>query len=242
MKKQVVVIGAGRFGSSMARELYQAGHDVLAIDLDEKKIQEMLGEVTYAVRADATSESVLKELGVQNFDVAVVAIGSDIQASILVTVLLKSLGIPFIIARSISELHADTLERVGADKVVYPEQEIGRRVAHVEFHPGVMDYMDVAPNLGITKVRPPDHLIKHTLEEAGLGGPRDKYGLAVLAIRRGREVILSPSRDEEIKPGDIFIVAGNAEQLGRLHLSPKELSKQPPVELIQQPHLPRSAS
>jgi len=225
MKKQVVVVGAGRFGASVARELYQSGHDVLAIDLQEGKIQDLLGEATYAVRADATSESVLKELGVPNFDVAVVAIGSDIQASILVTVLLKSLGIPFIIARSINQLHADTLDRIGADRVIYPEHEMGRRVAHVEFYPQVMDYMDIAPNLGIIKVRPPDHLIKHTLDEAGLGGSRDKYGLAVLAIRRGREVILAPSKSEEIKSGDIFIVAGNAEQLGKLHLTQKELAK-----------------
>ncbi|MFQ6027425.1 MAG: potassium channel family protein, partial [Dehalococcoidia bacterium] len=99
MKKQVCVIGLGRFGASVAQELYQAGHDVLAIDTDESRIQDMLGQVTYAVRADATNESVLRELGVGDFDVAVVALGSDnIQASILVTVLLKSIAIPFIIA------------------------------------------------------------------------------------------------------------------------------------------------
>jgi trk system potassium uptake protein TrkA len=235
MKKQIVVVGLGRFGSSIARELYQAGHDVLAIDLDEKNVQDTLGEVTYAVRGDATSETLLKELGVQNYDVAVVAVGSDIQASILATVLLKSLGIPFIVARSSNDLHGNTLERIGADKVVYPEQETGRRVAHVEFHPGVIDYMDVAPNYGITKMRPPDHLIKLTLEKAGLSGPRDKYGLAVLAIRRGRECILVPSKDEEILSGDILIMAGTAEQLGKLHLSSRDRVKKPStVEMVQQ--------
>jgi len=242
MKKQAVVIGLGRFGSSMARELYQAGHDVLAIDLDEKNVQSALGEVTYAVRGDATSETLLKELGVQNSDVAVVAIGSDVQASILVTVLLKSLGIPFIIARSSNQLHGDTLERIGADKVVYPEQETGRRLAHVEFHSGVIDYMDVAANYGITKMRPPDHLVKLTLEEAGLSGPRDKYGLAVLAIKRGRECVLVPSKDEVIMPGDILIVAGNSEQLGKLYLSSKELAKKSKVELVQHQEVPRGAS
>ena len=242
MKKQVVVVGLGRFGSSISQELYQAGHDVLALDLDEKKVQNALGEVTYAVRGDATSETLLKELGVQNFDVAAVAIGSDIQASILVTVLLKSLGIPFILARASNQLHGDTLERIGADKVVYPELETGRRLAHVEFHPGVIDYMDVASNYGITKMRPPEHLVKHTLEEAGLSGPRDKYGLAVLAIRRGRECVLVPSKDEEIRPGDILIVAGNTEQLGKLHLSPKEHAKQSQVEPAHQRELPRGAS
>ena len=219
MKKQVVVVGLGRFGSSVAKELYQTGHDVLAIDLREDNIQELLGQVTYAVKADATSETVLKELGVSNFDVAVVAIGTDLQASILVTVLLKSLGVPFIVARAATELHGNTLERIGADKVVYPEQELGRRLAHVEFNPGELDYMEVAPNTGISKIRAAGSMVKQTLEEAGLSGHRDRYGVAVLAIRRGRDVVLMPAKDEEIKSGDILIVVGTNDQLGKLHLS-----------------------
>lgn len=221
MKKQAVVIGLGRFGSSMARELYQAGHDVLAIDVDEQSVQNTMGKVTYAVRGDATSKALLEELDVRNSDVAVVSIGSDVQASILVTVLLKSLDIPFIIARASNQIHGDTLERIGADKVVYPEEEIGRRLAHLDFHSGVIDYMYLASNYGIAQMRPPDNMVKRTLEQAGLSGPTDKYGLAVLAIRRGRECVLVPSKDEEIMPGDIIILAGNAEQLGKLHLSPK---------------------
>ena len=227
MKKQVAVIGLGRFGSSIAKELYQMGHDVLGIDLNEKNVQDMLGHVTIGVTADATNETVLKELGLPNFDVAVVAIGSDMQASILVTVTLKDVGIPFIVTRAINELHGNAVERVGADKVVYPEQEMGRRLAHIGFEPGLLDYMEVAPNYGITKQRPPEQIIKRTLEEAGLAGPRDKYGIAVLGIRRGREYFLVPSKDEEIRPGDILIVAGNNEQLSKIHTSAKEA----PVEI-----------
>lgn len=223
MKKQVVVIGLGRFGSSIAKELYQMGHDVLAMDLDEHSVQDMLGQVTYAVKADATNEAVLKELGVSNFDVAVVAIGTDLQASILVTVLLKDLEIPFVVTRAINELHGNTMERIGADKVVYPEQEIGRRLAHVGFDPGVLDYMEIAPTSGITKLRPPEQLVKRTLEEVGLAGPRDRYGIAVLAIRRGRDYVLVPAKNEEIKPGDILVVAGNSEQVSKIHDLPREL-------------------
>ena len=218
MKKQVIVVGLGRFGHSMAMELYQSGHDVLAIDLDEKKVQDTLGQVTYAVKGDATSEALLKELGAQNFDVAIVAIGSDIQASILVTVLLKSLNIPFIIARSTNELHGNTLNRIGADKVVHPEEETGKRLAHVEFQSGILDYMDISSDYGVTKMRPPGKMIDHTLEESGLSGPRDKYGIAVLAIRRGRECILVPSKEEIIQTGDMLIVAGTAESLAKLHM------------------------
>ena len=218
MKKQVCVIGLGRFGSTVARELYQSGHDVLAIDIDEAKIQDTLGHVTYAVRADASSESVLKELDVADFDVAVVSLGSDnIQTSILVTVLLKSLGVPFIIARAADELHGSTLERIGADKVVYPEAESGRRAAHVGFDPGVIDYMPIVPNFGITKVRPPEEMFRHTLEEVGLAGSKDKYNISVLAIRRGRSYIMHPAKDEEIKPGDVLIVAGTNEHVAHLY-------------------------
>ena len=217
MKKQVCVIGMGRFGATVARELYQAGHDILALDTDEAKIQEMLGEVTYAVRADATSESVLREMGVADFDVGIVALGSDnIQASILVTVLLKSLAMPFIISRAANELHGETLERIGADKVVYPEMESARRVAHVDFNAGILDYMELAPNVGISKVRPPEGMLRRTLDAAELGS-QGKFGVAVLAIRRGRSYILNPSKFEEIAPGDILLVAGKNEQISKLH-------------------------
>ena len=227
MKKQVCVIGMGRFGATVARELYQSGHDVLAIDNEEGKIQDMLGQVTYAVRADATNESVLRELGVSDFDVAIVALGSEnIQASILITVLLKSLTIPFIIARAATQVHGEALERIGADKVVYPEAESARRVAHIDFNAGIVDFMELAPGSGISKVHPPEEMLRHTLDEAGLGGPRGKYGVVVVAIRRGRAYILNPSKDEDIKLGDQLIIAGRNDQIAKLHSNAKEL---PPV-------------
>jgi len=154
-------------------------------------------------------------------------LGSEnIQASILITVLLKSLGIPFIIARAASELHGDTLERIGADKVVYPEMESARKVAHIDFNPGILDYMEIAPNSGISKVRPPEQMLRRTLEEAGLGGPDNTQGIVVLALRRGRSYILNPAKDEEIKSGDVLIVAGRNDQIGRLYSQARDL---PPV-------------
>ncbi|NQW23131.1 MAG: TrkA family potassium uptake protein [SAR202 cluster bacterium] len=226
MKKQVCVIGLGRFGSTLAQELYQSGHDVLAIDVDEAKVQDQLGSATYSVRADATSESILKELDVAAYDVCIVSLGSDnVQASILVSVLLKSLGVPFIIARAANELHGVTLERVGVDRVVYPEAESARRTAHVGFDTGVIDYMPIVPDFGISKIRPPEEMLGHTLEEAGLAGSTDRHGISVLAIRRGRTSFLHPAKDEEIKAGDVLIVAATNEQLGKIsdlarHLEP----------------------
>ncbi len=217
MKKQVCVIGLGRFGSTVAQELYQSGHDVLAIDINEARIQEQLGQATYSVRADATNESVLRELDVQDYDVAIVGLGSDnIQTSLLVTVRLKSMNIPFIIARAANELHGSTLELIGADRVVYPEADSARRTAHVGFDTGVIDYMPIVTNYGISKMRPPEEMIGHTLEDAGLSGTNDRHGISVLAIRRGRTSFLHPSKDEQIKPGDVLIVAATNEHLGRL--------------------------
>ncbi len=226
MKKQVCVIGLGRFGSTLAQELYQSGHDVLTIDVDEAKVQDQLGRATYSVRADATNESILKELDVAEYDVCIVCLGSEnIQASILVSVLLKSLLVPFIIARAANELHGSTLERVGVDRVVYPEAESARRTAHVGFDTGIIDYMSIVPDFGISKLRPPEEMVGHTLEEAGLAGSADRHGISVLAIRRGRTSFLHPAKDEEIKAGDVLIVAATNEHLGKIseiarHLEP----------------------
>ena len=217
MKKQVCVVGMGRFGSIVANELYQSGHDVLAIDNDEAKIQEQLGRVTYAVRADATNETVLRELDIPDYDVVIVALGSDnIQASVGMTVLLKSMGVPMIIARAASDLHGETLERIGADRILFPEAENARRVARLEFTRELLDYMPILADYGISKIRPPEGMLNHTLEEAELSGAGDRHGIAVLAIRRGRTSLLHPARDEVMQPGDVLILAANSEQISRL--------------------------
>ena len=234
MKKQVCVLGLGRFGATLSHELYQSGHDVLAIDIDEAKIQDQLDRATYAVRADAPNEAILKELDVSEYDVCIVSLGSEnIQSSILVSVILKSMGVPFIIARAANELHGSTLERVGVDRVVYPESESARRTAHVGFDAGVIDYMPIVPDFGISKLRPPEQMLGHTLEEAGLAGTADRHGISVLAIRRGRTSFLHPAKDEEIKAGDVLIVAATNEHLGKIseiasHLEPTSSDRHTP--------------
>ena len=164
----------------------------------------------------ATSEAVLRELGVPNFDVGIVAIGSNIQANIMTTVLLKSFGLAQVVARATNQLHGQTLERIGADLVVYPEQQMGLRVARNLFNPGVLEYMEVGANFGVSKLRVPEAMSRKTLKEAGLAGARDKYGLAVLAIRRGQKVIHLPAEEERLQPGDVLIIASETERLGKL--------------------------
>ena len=226
MKKQVCVIGMGRFGSTVAHELYQSGHDVLAIDLDEATIQDQMGKVTYAVRADATTESVLHDLDIPDYDVVIVALGSEnVQSSVGITVLLKSMGVPLILARAANELHGETLERIGADRVLYPEAENARRVARLEFSREQLDYMPILADYGISKVRPPEGMLNHTLEEAELSGSGDRHDISVLAIRRGRTSLLHPARDEVMQPGDVLILAGTTEQLSKLTETAKRLEE-----------------
>ena len=194
MKRQVAVIGLGRFGSSVVRSLYNLGHDVLAIDDDESRVQQIVGQATYALTGDATDESVLRELGIPDYDAAVVAIGSAVVPSIMASVLLKTLEVPYIVSRAYNDLHGNTLERIGVDKVIYAESEMGVRLAHSLFNPNIQEYLEVTPNFGISKMRIPSRFVNMSLNELGFSNARDKYGLAVLAIRRRSDITLNPGR------------------------------------------------
>ena len=215
-KKQVVVIGLGRFGSGVARSLYNLGHDVLAMDVNDDRVQSMMGQVTYPISGNATNETVLKELGVPDYDAAVVAVGSDIPGSVMACVLLKTMEIPYIVARATNELHGITLERIGVDKVIHPESEMGVRLAHNLFNPNLQEYLEVAPNFGLSRMKVPPQFVDKSLKELGFSSPRDKYGLAVLAIRRGKDVTLNPDIDDRLRSGDMLMLAGRDELLERL--------------------------
>ena len=216
MKKQVVVVGLGRFGSSVATSLYNLGHDVLAMDKDEAKVQNMMGHATHALTGNATDEHVFRELGIPDYDVAIVAIGSDMVSSVMASVLLKTMGVPYIVARAPDELHANTLERIGVDRVVHAESEMGVRLAHTLFNPNVKEYLELTPNFGISKILVPNRYDEMSLKELGFSNPRDKYGLAVLAIRRGKEITLNPDGDDRLRAGDELVLAGRDDLLDNL--------------------------
>ena len=155
MNQQVVVIGLGRVGSSVAKALYNLRHEVLAIDKNEDRVQSMMGQVSFPVTGDASNEAVLRELGVDKYDAAVVAVGTDIVASVLSTVVLKNMDVPYVVARAEDDLHGNTLERIGADKVVHAESEMGVRLAHGLFNPNVQEYLGLAPEYGLSRIRAP---------------------------------------------------------------------------------------
>ncbi|MCM8749302.1 TrkA family potassium uptake protein [Thermomicrobiaceae bacterium CFH 74404] len=213
MGRQIIVIGVGRFGSAVAMELERLGHEVLAIDRSSRAIEAVADYVTHAVTADVTDLETLRELGAQDFDAAVVAIGTDERSSIMATVLLKKLGVKFVLAKAQNALHGDILSMVGADRVVYPERETGIRVAHSLTMPLAKDYFDVGPGYGLAKVFVDSRLVGKTLEELDLRG---RFGVTPLFLRRGEQVIMNPHREERLRLGDELTVAGRDEQLEQL--------------------------
>lgn len=211
--KQFVVIGLGRFGESVAKTLYGLGHDVLAIDMDEDSVQEISDSVTHAVQMDATDESALRTLGLRNFDVAVVTIGSNIQASVMVTLLVKDLGVKYIIAKGQSDLHAKVLYKIGADRVVLPEKDMGVRVAHNLVSASILDYIELSPDYSIMEMKALEEWNGKNLTELKL---RSRYGINVMAIKKDDDINISPSADEVISSDDIIVAIGSAEDLAKI--------------------------
>ena len=217
MKKQVAVIGIGRFGRSVASALYNLGHDVLAIDKKEERVQDMLGKVTYPVSGDATNELTLKELGVPSYDAAIVAIGSDTVSSLMTSVLLRSLKENmYIVARAQDELQSNALRLVGVNKTVLAEHEMGEQIAHNLFNPNVQEYMSMNSTYGISKILVPKHIQGKSLKDLSIGTSRDKYNLTALGIIRSKNIILNPDVNEIIKKDDILLIAGNNELIDKL--------------------------
>lgn len=213
MKHSVLVIGLGRFGASAARELMRLGHEVLAIDSGEAIVNDIAPEVTHAIQLDAADEDALRAVGAAEFDHAIVAISSNVEASIFATMALKKLGVKNLIAKAANPLHGAILERVGADRVVYPEREMGLRVAHSFSVRNVVDYLDVAPRFGIVKVRPPEAFVGKTFRELDLA---NRLHLTPIALRRGDDVTVNPHRDDALKAGDELILIGMDDRLEQL--------------------------
>lgn len=229
MKKQVAILGLGRFGFSLANTLLSMGYDILAMDKDEKKVQAIAPIITRAIQADGTDEAVLRQLGIDKFDVAIVAMGSDIQNSVLSTILLRKLGVRYVVARAENELHGSILDKIGADKVVYPEREMGARVAHGLTLTQVLDYMPLSPAYGIAKLAPPNSFIGRTISELGLGR-EGRWGIAVLMIQREREVIVTPDRMEVIRDNDILVVSGDDSNIERMLTEARKIQSEEELE------------
>jgi trk system potassium uptake protein len=214
MSRQFVIIGLGRLGSAMLDTLLSLDHEVLGIDLDENLIQELAGEYPRAhlVAADATDESVLRDLNVAHFDGAAVVIGEDMEAGILATANLKELGVPFVVARAISKLHGRVLERIGADRIIEPERDMGAQVARTMSSPVVLDYVDLGEDEALVEAEVPKEWVGKSLADLHLSR---ESGLTILAIKPKGKAGTIPSGDTVLNEGDVIVVGGTKDALDR---------------------------
>ncbi|MDA8927477.1 TrkA family potassium uptake protein [Aquiluna sp.] len=207
----VIVIGMGRFGSSLALELMRTGHEVLGVDTDERLVQQMAQELTHTVKANTTEEAVLQELGIQEFDAAVVAIGADIEASILTTSLLLQLGVPNVWAKANSKSHGQILKQLGVQHVIFPEYEMGKRVAHMVSGES-LDYVPIDNDFVMVKAQVPESFSEKTLAELKI---RSNYKVTVVAVNKGDGEYEPAFPETVLQSGDQIVVAGKVEPLDK---------------------------
>ncbi|KWW17582.1 potassium uptake system protein [Peribacillus simplex] len=209
-KRQYAVIGLGRFGTSVAHRLYTAGQEVLGIDINEESVENAELSVTHAVIADTTEAETLKSIGIRNFDCVIVAIGNDMQSSILTTLLLKELGVKKVIAKALNKNHGQVLSKIGADWVIYPERDMGERVANQLLSPNMLNYIELSKEYNIEEIILPMSMKGKSLRELDL---RATYNISVIAIVSNGEIIIAPSPDQDIHEKDMLLVVGNKEDL-----------------------------
>lgn len=213
MNKQFVIIGCGRFGSSVATKLSDLGCEVMVVDSSEETVQGISDSVTFAVQADATDENALKAVGIRNFDVAVITIGANIQASIMVTLMVKELGVKHIVAKAQNEMHAKVLYKIGADRVVFPEREMGVRVAKNLVSNKILDYIELSEDYTIVEVTPLKEWVGKTLIEIDI---RAVYGINVIAVKKLTGINISVGPNEIIEEHDVLVVIGHNDDIKRV--------------------------
>ncbi len=211
--KQFAVIGCGRFGSSVAKTLYKSGFDVLALDDDECVIRNIADHVTHAATIDIDDANALKEVGIRNMDVVIIGIGSDLKASVMSTLLVKEMGVKYVVAKAQDEMHAKVLNKIGADRVIFPERDMGVRLAYNLTSTNILDFIELSPDYSIMEIVSPKKWHDRSLKENNI---RARYGLSVLAIKRGEDVNVSPQAEEVVQNGDVLIVVGSNEDLKKV--------------------------
>lgn len=213
--KSFLIIGLGRFGNAVARELAGLGQEVLAVDRDVDNVQRIADHVTQAIVGDAQDEAVLRSVGARNFDCCIVAVAGDMEASVLITVILKEMGAKYVVAKAQSAVHARVLERIGADRVVLPESEMGQRLAQRLARTNVVDFIGVSDDFSILEIHAPKSWIGQSLGHLNV---RSRYLINVLAIRHGDggRVDVTPAVDQVIGANDVLIVIGTNENINKV--------------------------
>ncbi|MBM3778417.1 MAG: TrkA family potassium uptake protein [Acidimicrobiia bacterium] len=217
-KRQFAVIGLGRFGAAMATTLTTLGHEVVGIDARDDAVQALADTIEQAVQLDATDVKALRAAGVQNVEVAVVSIGENIEASLLVVMQLREIGVKAIVAKAVTPIHGRILEKLGVTRVVFPEREMAIRLAHSLASRNVLDYVEFSAGFSIAEVPAPEAFVGRTLRQLEI---RPRFGLTLIAVRRqvpggGEETTVAPGADEVIRTGDRLALLGSQAQIEKL--------------------------
>lgn len=212
-KNQYVVFGLGRFGTALTKALYDYGEEVLAVDIDEECVADIAPHCTHSVCMDATDAQNLEQLGINNMDVAIVCVASNIEASIFITLMCKQMGIPRVISKARDERHKLVLERIGADSVIIPEIAMGERLAAMLAKPNVVEIMTLANSFRMVEIHTPKHWVDKTLIELNL---RKTERVNIVVIKRGDDIITSPAADCKLLADDLLVIAGSIDDIKRL--------------------------
>ena len=213
MSKSFAVIGIGRFGTSVALTLSLMGHEVLAVDTSAAAIDSIADRVTHAIVADATDERVLRRIGIAEFDAVVISVAADIRASILTAMLSKELGAKRVVAKAADDLHAKLLIKAGADQVIQPERDSGVRLARSIAVDSVLDYFALTDDVSINELRLPYSWAGKSLVQLGI---RTRYGVSVIAIKRGEKMIVAIDPNSALEQGDVLVLLGSNHELEKL--------------------------
>lgn len=213
MTKDIVIIGLGRLGSSMAMQLEANGCKVMVVDKDEKKIRQIADYVTLATCVDVINEEAMEELGIQNFDTAVIAIGHNTEATVLATIFAKEHGVKHVIAKAFNETHAKILSKVGADQVIFPEREMGQRLANNLTMNNIVDAIELTDDYSIGKIPVLRAWVGFSLRSLNL---RDKYKINVIAVQQGSDIQMVPDADALICDDMVFVILGKNATLRKL--------------------------
>lgn len=213
--KTFVVIGLGRFGSALSKELCTLGHEVLVIDDREENVQKIADDVTHAVMGDAKDSAVLRSLGVRNYDCAIVAVG-DVGNSALITLNLKEMGVKEVVCKALSHIHRKVLEKIGADRVVFPEHDAGVKLAQNLSSSNILNFIELSDDYGIVELTAPRSWQGHSIKALDV---RAKHGVNIIAIRRetDHEMVVVPGADYVLTSGDVVVTVGLNEKINRLH-------------------------
>ena len=212
-RKQCIVIGLGRFGFSVAENLASLGNDVLTIDINEDNVRRISDKVSHAIQADIKEENLVKSLGLKDFDVAIVAIGEDVEASCMAIIALKKEGVKYIVAKAKSKTTGKILEAVGADRVIYPERDMGTRVAYNIFSSNIIDFFEFSNEYSIVEIYAPSWTVGKSIQELHI---RDKYHVNIVAIKNKNHINADVQANTIIEPNDILIIIGKDKNIQNL--------------------------